>query len=96
MHKDEVLEAPPGAEILGRTKLCAIHGMYKEGKLFTVQGHPEYNSTIVSEVLEARLKAGVFSQEQYDEAKSRLYDTHDGLVVAAEILRFLLDDSPMH
>lgn len=91
MHKDEVYEAPPGVEVIGHTELCAIHGMYKEKKLLTLQGHPEYNGTIVSEVLQARKDAGIFSQEMYDEARSRVYDTHDGIVVGAEILRFLLE-----
>ena len=96
MHKDEVYEAPPGVDVWGHTEMCQIHGMWKEGVLLTLQGHPEYNGDIVSEVLDARLEAGVFTQEQYDEAKSRVYATHDGVVVGAEILRFFLDENPHH
>lgn len=96
MHKDEVYEAPPGVDIWGHTELCQIHGMWKEGKILTLQGHPEYNGTIVMEVLDERLKAGIFSKEQYEEAKSRVYDTHDGIVVGAEILRFFLEERPEH
>ena len=62
----------------------------------TSLSHPEYNGDIVSEVLDARLEAGVFTQEQYDEAKSRVHATHDGVVVGAEILRFFLDEDPHH
>lgn len=99
MHRDIIMPhslptSGPHADvkILGSTDHCEIQGLIKPGKFLTVQGHPEYNATIVGEVLKARHEMGIFDDKTYHEAVERIVDTHDGIVVGAEFLRFWLKD----
>jgi GMP synthase-like glutamine amidotransferase len=66
--------------------------MYKKNVLITVQGHPEFNEDIVTEILHSRYKAGVFDDFTFEDAMQRVGKPHDGVVVAQAFLRFLLDD----
>lgn len=105
MHRDIILPGtlpstlpyPPSKpsnklSVLGSTDHCSIQGLLLPGKFLTVQGHPEYNATIVGEVLKARHDMGIFDDKTYHEAVERIVDTHDGIVVGAEFLRFWLED----
>lgn len=47
MHKDVVLEVPPGCVNWGSSSLCGLQGFYKPNKLLTFQGHPEFTNMIV-------------------------------------------------
>ena len=66
--------------------------MYVKDRLITVQGHPEFNGDIESELLQRRHDQGIFDKEMYDEGMSRVRDSHDGTTVGATFIRFLLDD----
>ncbi|KAH8705465.1 class I glutamine amidotransferase-like protein [Talaromyces proteolyticus] len=92
MHRDIVGAWPKGVEPLGTSPRCTVQGMYAAQKLITVQGHPEFNSEIMLEILDGRHKLGIFSAEVYNEASSRAANVHDGLAVGAAFLKFLLDD----
>ena len=46
--------------------------------ILTLQGHPEFTSNIVSHIIDARSKAGVFSPEVEKEARRRAGLNHDG------------------
>ena len=91
MHRDAVFEYPPGVEQLAYTQGCNVQGMYIAKKLFTVQGHPEFNEEIVTEILEKRHELGVFDDETFEDAMSRVDKHQDGVVVAQAFLRFLLE-----
>jgi len=56
-----------------------------------VQGHPEFNEEIVRELLTARHESGIFDDETFSEAMSRVDKYQDGVVVAQAFLRFLLE-----
>ncbi|KAF2659080.1 class I glutamine amidotransferase-like protein [Lophiostoma macrostomum CBS 122681] len=92
MHRDAVYEYPPDAEKLGASPRCLTQGMYVKGKYITVQGHPEFNEQIVSEIVTNRHGQGVFSDDQAKEALSRVGNRHDGVAVGKGFLRFLLED----
>lgn len=92
MHKDMVYDYPEGVEELGYTEKCPVQGMYKKGKVITVQGHPEFTKDIVEELLESRHAQGIFDDITYEEAMGRVANRHDGVAVAAAFLRFLLED----
>jgi hypothetical protein len=66
--------------------------MYIARKLITVQGHPEFDSEIMSEILDRRKQLGIFSDVAYKEALSRATNAHDGVTVGAAFLRFLLEE----
>ena len=92
MHRDAVYEYPSDAEKLGASPRCLTQGMYVKGKYITVQGHPEFNEQIVSEIVTMRHGQGVFSDNQAEDALSRVGKHHDGVAVAKGFLRFLLED----
>ncbi|KAF2747842.1 class I glutamine amidotransferase-like protein [Sporormia fimetaria CBS 119925] len=92
MHRDVVYEYPEGAEKLGASPRCLVQGMYVRRKYITVQGHPEFNSDIVTEVAESRHAQKIFPDAQYEDAIARVGNPHDGLAVAQGFLRFLLED----
>lgn len=92
MHRDIVSEYPTGVKELGSSPKCSVQGMYKKGKFITVQGHPEFNQQIVSEIAKNRYAQGIFSDDLYQDAIARVANRHDGVVVAQAFLRFLLED----
>ena len=57
-----------------------------------MQGHPEFTGEVVREICETRLALGIFTQEQFEEAMSRVDNDHDGGVIAQAFLRFLLEE----
>jgi GMP synthase-like glutamine amidotransferase len=91
MHLDAVFEYPPGVEELAYTQSCNVQGMYIAKRLITVQGHPEFNEEIVRELLTARHELGIFDDETFSDAMSRVDKCQDGVVVAQAFLRFLLE-----
>lgn len=92
MHRDIVSECPPGVTLLGSSPRCAVQGMYLPRRFITVQGHPEFNGEIETEIIENRARMGVFSENQAQEALGRVHNEHDGVSIGATFLRFLLED----
>lgn len=92
MHRDIVFTYPEGVESLGLSARCQNQGMYLKGRMMSVQGHPEFTEDIVAELLEARHNQGIFDDETYEDGIARVGEHHDGIMVAAAFLRFLLED----
>ena len=91
MHRDIVFSYPPHVEHLGHSPRCDVQGMYVKERIITVQGHPEFNGDIVSELLERRHDQGIFNDDMYNEGMSRVRKAHDGTIVGAAFIKFLLD-----
>ncbi|CAK3931291.1 related to anthranilate synthase component II [Lecanosticta acicola] len=91
MHRDIVCEYPPGVEALGSSDRCRVQGMYAPKRLITVQGHPEFNGDIVTELLENRHARGIFDDGMFEDGMSRVRKHHDGVAVSVAFLRFLLE-----
>lgn len=91
MHRDIVFNYPPGVEPLGSSPVCEVQGMYVPKKLISVQGHPEFNQQIMTEIIATRHKMGIFNDEAYAEHNNKVALPHDGLVVSKAFLRFLLE-----
>jgi GMP synthase-like glutamine amidotransferase len=92
MHRDIVFAYPPQTEGLGETAVCQTQFMYQKGRFITVQGHPEFTSEIVAEILASRHRMGIFTDELYESGVKRLTVHDDGIIVAQAFLRFLLED----
>ncbi|KAL9625258.1 MAG: hypothetical protein Q9160_000660 [Pyrenula sp. 1 TL-2023] len=92
MHRDIVFAYPQGVQELGSSPVCKVQGMYAPGRLITVQGHPEFNEEIMTEILNARHVIGVFDDDTFEAALKRVVKPHDGIVVSKAFLRFLLED----
>lgn len=89
MHRDAVLEQPKGVSILAKTDICANQCMYRAGRLFSVQGHPEFTEEIVREILDIRRDAHIVTEELYQDGIDRAANAHNGVAVAQAFLRFL-------
>lgn len=92
MHQDIVFSCPSNVSLLGSSPRCAVQGMYSPRRFVTVQGHPEFNEEIETEIIQSRAKAGIFSEEQAQEALRRAGNEHDGVAIGAKFLEFLLDN----
>lgn len=91
MHRDAVLETPAGTENLGHSPSCGIQGFYRPCRFLTFQAHPEFDEEIMTEVVHARFRQGVFDQALYEDALSRVGNSHDGDLVSGLMLQFLVD-----
>lgn len=94
MHRDIVHEVPPaleGIEVTMSNSICPIQGLYKKGYVWSVQGHPEYTSEMVKALLRRRHEAGIFKDDLYDDALSRVNDRNDGKVLAQSIVKFITE-----
>jgi len=89
MHRDVVLEFPKDSIPLGGNDMCPVQGMYSPGRYITVQGHPEFTGEIVSEILTNRHKAGIFTDEVFDDGMERAPIEHDGVAIAKAFLNFM-------
>ena len=98
MHRDIVTAMPtmPRAneklELLGSSPKCQYQSFYCKNRIISVQGHPEFNQEIVTEILEARHKTGIFDDATFEDAISRVGNTQDGVYIAGIFLKFLLAD----
>jgi GMP synthase-like glutamine amidotransferase len=91
MHRDIVYSYPAGAEPLGSSSACSVQGMYTPGRFIAIQGHPEFTSDIMREILETRHATGIFDEEAYKEHAKKIDLPHDGIVVSQSFIRFLLE-----
>lgn len=91
MHRDCVHFYPEGVEELGSSPVCKVQGMYSPKRLLTVQGHPEFNETIMTEIIATRHATGIFDDKAYDEHMKKVALPHDGLIVSQAFLKFLLE-----
>lgn len=92
MHRDVVYAYPAGVEELGYSPVCKVQGMYSSKRLITVQGHPEFNEEIMTEIIETRHSTGIFDDEAYKEHMGKVSKPHDALIVSKAFLKFLLDE----
>lgn len=92
MHRDIMYYYPPDVEPLGSSPVCSVQGMYKKGHIITVQGHPEFNEEIMTELLTVRHATGIFNDQDFEKYMDRAGKPHDGVVVARTFIQFLLDD----
>lgn len=92
MHRDIVYTYPDSVEHLGSSPRCNVQGMYVRNRIITVQGHPEFNGDIVTELLENRHEKGIFDDAMFKDGMTRVRNHHDGVAVGAAFIRFLLEE----
>ncbi|KAM5433449.1 hypothetical protein McanMca71_002118 [Microsporum canis] len=90
MHRDIVFDLPPNTVSLGSSPKCAIQGMYRPRRLFSVQGHPEFDRDIVMEIMQTR-KAN-YPPEVFEAAMKVINDKQDGVLIGEAFLKFLAED----
>lgn len=103
MHLDHVVDLPSAdktdlldpkttVHVWGESDHTGVQGLYIQKRLFSTQGHMEFNETMVKRQLEMRVKSGTLKEEDADEAAERADWMHDGLIVAKAALRFFHGD----
>lgn len=91
MHRDIAFAYPDGFELLGSSPVCSVQGMFSPGHVITVQGHPEFTSKIMHEIVETRHATGIFNDEAYKAHGKKIQLPHDGVAVSGAFVRFLLE-----
>lgn len=92
MHRDAVLSVPEGTVNLGSSPVCEIQGLYQPGRIFSLQSHPEFDETIMTELLESRHELKIIDDRMYEDAMGRVKRPHGGAAIAEKIWEFLLND----
>ena len=90
MHRDIAYEIPAGCVNLGSTPICEVQGLYMPGRILTVQGHPEYDGFVITSLLEARYKTGIFDEGTFHSGMERAGKPHDGVLFGEAVWRFIL------
>lgn len=100
MHQDQVTSVPshkttpllsPDDEIRvwASTEHTPVQGIYLRDRLFTSQGHLGFDEQMVHRQIEMRQQSGGIKDDKHAlEAKETAALIHDGVTVAAAILRF--------
>ena len=91
MHRDIVPRYPLSVEKLGYSTLCDAQGFYVKNRLISLQGHPEYNAQIAVDFLQRR-RGSKLDEQTYADGIRRAHDLHDGAVVGAAFVKFLLEE----
>jgi GMP synthase-like glutamine amidotransferase len=92
-HETSPLLSPnTKVHVWGSSEHTKVQGLYIQKRLFTTQGHMEFDDRMVHRQLELRVESGSLSKVDANEAAERATWEHDGLVVAKAVLRFFHGD----
>ncbi|KAH6893440.1 class I glutamine amidotransferase-like protein [Thelonectria olida] len=106
MHQDQVLQAPTAetagsllqpddaqVHVWGRSDHTSIQGLYMPNRLFTTQAHLAFDEDMVVRQIQMRVESGgIQDLEHADRAAETAHLEHDGVAVAAAILRLFRFD----
>ena len=91
-HQDQVLQLPPGAELLGGNDFCPNAFFTIDGRVLGVQGHPEFWPAIMHDLLE-RNRSNL-TPVQAEAVAARLEQgTPDNALMARWMVSFLTERS---
>lgn len=91
MHRDVVHTLPPGMSLLAKNNNTAVQGFYAPGKVFAVQGHPEFTSDMEQVLIQMRMEQGIIPEQVAKEGLDKAEAQNDGPEIARAIVRFLLE-----
>jgi GMP synthase-like glutamine amidotransferase len=83
--QDQVLDLPPGAEILGGNEHCPV-GLFRLGNMLGIQGHPEFTPAYAEALLHLRRER--IGPERVDKALATLSQRLDSQLLAQWALAF--------
>ncbi|KAK9369849.1 class I glutamine amidotransferase-like protein [Lipomyces kononenkoae] len=89
MHRDHVTAPPPGMHILAASEMSHVQGLYEEGKVLTLQGHPEFNDEVVRGSVENLIARGMLGEADGKNALDRAAIPNHGTDVGKAVVRFL-------
>tara|TARA_A100001011_G_C14280657_1_gene831447 strand:- start:121 stop:828 length:708 start_codon:yes stop_codon:yes gene_type:complete len=86
-HQDQVITLPKNAKILFGNTFCPISSYSIGNKVFSIQGHPEFENNFALELLE--LRKDKIESNKYTIAKKSLSEkNHDGKEVGKMVINF--------
>jgi hypothetical protein len=95
MHRDIIPHYPlsdsVSVEPLGSSTHCAVQFIYIQNRVLSLQGHPEYDCGLATQILDRRRGVAI-DEAMYREGMDRVGDAHDGVVVGVGFLRFLMEE----
>lgn len=62
-HQDQVIEPPPGSQIIARSEFCNFAGLYYPGFGMSIQPHPEFDVNYEESLIKLRHASGLLSDE---------------------------------
>ena len=86
-HQDQVVDLPPGAEVIGATDFCKYAALAYGDRIWTVQPHPEYDSGFMDGLIRLRGK-GVVPENQLQAATDDLDLPLDRSAIADQMAAF--------
>lgn len=70
-HRDQVVEVPPGAEVLARNDACQVAALGYGDRMFSVQPHPEFAPSFIDGLMRTR-GPGLVPDDRMAAARERL------------------------
>jgi GMP synthase-like glutamine amidotransferase len=92
-HQDQVVEAPPGAQVIAHGPNCAIAGLAYGNRALTIQAHPEFRPDFMQGLMEKRGR-GLVPDDRLDAAAARLGRPLGASRIAARIAGFFHENNP--
>ncbi|KAK9234633.1 class I glutamine amidotransferase-like protein [Lipomyces kononenkoae] len=89
MHRDHVAVPPPGMHVFATSEMSPVQGLYEEGKVLTLQGHPEFNEEVARSLVETVIARGMLSDAEGKNALDRVVVPNHGNDVGRAVVRFL-------
>jgi GMP synthase-like glutamine amidotransferase len=90
VHVSQLAALPESCMILGRTKHCAVQGLYEPGRILTLQGHFEFDSFTNGEVIKFFFPA--WAPDVLAKALESVNHHDDAEAAAGMVLDFLIGD----
>lgn len=87
-HQDQVVEVPPGAEIIARSDFCAIAGLRYGDQAISLQPHPEFSANYMRALIVARVDSAL-SREMAEVALDSLQGVCHSPTIAAMFQDFM-------
>lgn len=88
-HQDQVLQAPKGAKVLASNDFCANAALLYGDRALTIQAHPEFGGTVVSELVSNRRGTADYPDDLMDRALAQKNAATDAQSIAQDMAAFL-------
>lgn len=86
-HQDQVVARPKGAQIIAHSAFCENAGLLYDDLMWTIQPHPEYDSTFIKGLIDTRGR-GVVPEPLLAQATSKLDRPTDRMDIADKMAAF--------
>ncbi|MEL7543447.1 MAG: type 1 glutamine amidotransferase [Pseudomonadota bacterium] len=88
VHQDQVIERPPGAEVLASSEFCENAALIYGDAILTMQPHPEFDDAFARDLIDQRL-TGLVPDDRLDPARNTLGQPLSRDIAATWIVDFL-------